>query len=83
LKLDPHPAFHNAIAFEYWFGLISFATGEKPLLQDITAKTRHCFLFLVLIGFKAAYPYWVVETTSSSWLNSMGASDCLTCTSGS
>jgi hypothetical protein len=44
------PAFHNALAFKYWFGLINFAMGEKPLLQVVTAKTRQDIAFF-FFGF--------------------------------
>jgi hypothetical protein len=29
MRLDPHPAFQNAIVFQYWFGLISFVRERK------------------------------------------------------
>jgi hypothetical protein len=68
MKLDPHPVFHNTIAFEYWFGLINFAKArqEKALFS----------FFGGLIVFTAARPYWVVEVICSLLLKSLRVSDC-------
>jgi hypothetical protein len=80
MKLDPHSALHNCTAFQYWFGLISFARERKASFASHDCRHqrwRFRFFFWGLTSFKAARPYWTVEAISSLLLKSLGASDCL------
>jgi hypothetical protein len=40
LKLDPHPALHNAIVFQYWFRLVGFAKERKASFTSHNCKDK-------------------------------------------
>jgi hypothetical protein len=80
MNLDPHPALHNAIVFQYWFRLVGFAQARKASFTSHECRQERQdidFFFWRLIVFTAARPYCVVEAISSLLLKSLGASDCL------
>jgi hypothetical protein len=50
MELDPHPAFHNAIVFQYWFGLISFAKERKASFTRHNCRQRRQAIALFFWG---------------------------------